>query len=166
MEQALGEGRGEQSEDVQAAGGFAEVDQMGEELQAELHAAIRKSGVRVLGPNTAGHISTPADFTSSFFPLGKLPKGPISYIAQTGNFTGAMMRSIMTGEHYGVARCIGLGNAVDIDEADVLAYLADDDETGDDQGDSGGDDDDGSNAGGQGRGGSGSGRPDDTPNGP
>ena len=114
---------------VLAAGGFAEVDDAGEDLQAELRAAIKKAGVRVLGPNTAGHISTPANFTSSFFPLGKLPKGPISYIAQTGNFTGAMMRSIMSGEHYGVARNIGLGNAVDIDEADVLEFLADDPET-------------------------------------
>jgi acetate---CoA ligase (ADP-forming) len=114
---------------VLAAGGFAEVDHAGEDLQAELRAVIKSTGVRVLGPNTAGHISTPANFTSSFFPLGDIPKGPISYIAQTGNFTGAMMRSIMTGEHYGVARCIGLGNAVDIDEADVLEYLADDDET-------------------------------------
>lgn len=115
---------------VLAAGGFAEVDHAGEDLQAELRAVIKSTGVRVLGPNTAGHISTPAKFTSSFFPLGDIPKGPISYIAQTGNFTGAMMRSIMTGEHYGVARCIGLGNAVDIDEADVLEYLGDDAETG------------------------------------
>jgi len=114
---------------VLAAGGFAEVDDAGEDLQAELRAAIIEAGVRVLGPNTAGHISTPANFTSSFFPLGKLPKGPISYIAQTGNFTGAMMRSIMSGEHYGVARNIGLGNAVDIDEADVLEFLSDDPET-------------------------------------
>jgi len=114
---------------VLAAGGFAEVDHAGEDLQAELRAAIEKAGVRVLGPNTAGHISTPANFTSSFFPLGRLPRGPISYIAQTGNFTGAMMRSIMSGEHYGVARCIGLGNAVDIDEADVLEFLAGDPET-------------------------------------
>ena len=115
---------------VLAAGGFAEVDHAGEDLQAELKAVIERTGVRVLGPNTAGHISTPANFTSSFFPLGNIPKGPISYIAQTGNFTGAMMRSIMSGEHYGVARCIGLGNAVDIDEADVLEFLADDPETG------------------------------------
>jgi len=114
---------------VLAAGGFAEVDHAGEDLQGELRAVIEKTGVRVLGPNTAGHISTPANFTSSFFPLGAIPKGPISYLAQTGNFTGAMMRSIMTGEHYGVARCVGLGNAVDIDEADVLEYLADDPET-------------------------------------
>ncbi len=111
---------------VLAAGGFAEVDQSGEDLQGDLAAVIRETGIRVLGPNTAGHISTPANFTSSFFPLGEIPKGPISYIAQTGNFTGAMMRSIMTGEHYGVARCVGLGNAVDIDEADMLDYLADD----------------------------------------
>ena len=114
---------------VLAAGGFAEVDHAGEDLQAELRAAIKQAGVRVLGPNTAGHISTPGNFTSSFFPLGEIPKGPISYIAQTGNFTGAMMRSIMSGEHYGVARCIGLGNAVDMDEADVLEFLSEDDET-------------------------------------
>lgn len=115
---------------VLAAGGFAEVDHAGEDLQAELAAVIRETGIRVLGPNTAGHISTPANFTSSFFPLGAIPKGPISFVAQTGNFTGAMMRSIMTGEHYGVARCVGLGNAVDIDEADMLDFLADDPDTG------------------------------------
>ena len=88
---------------VLAAGGFAEVDQAGEGLQAKLRAVIKKTKVRVLGPNTAGHISTPSNFTSSFFPLGKIPKGGISYIAQTGNFTGAMMRSIMSGAYYGVA---------------------------------------------------------------
>jgi len=114
---------------VLAAGGFAEVDHAGEDLQAQLKDIIKQTGVRVLGPNTAGHISTPANFTSSFFPLGKIPKGGISYIAQTGNFTGAMMRSIMTGEHYGVARCVGLGNTVDIDEADILEFLEDDRET-------------------------------------
>ena len=111
---------------VLVAGGFAEVDDEGEELQEELAAAVRDTGVRVLGPNTAGHISTPDKFTSSFFPLGEIPRGGISYIAQTGNFTGAMMRHIMSAEHYGVARCIGLGNTVDIDESDIFAFLADD----------------------------------------
>ena len=114
---------------VLVAGGFAEVDEQGEDLQDELAAAIRDTGVRVLGPNTAGHISTPDSFTSSFFPLGRIPRGPISYIAQTGNFTGAMMRHIMSAEHYGVARVAGLGNAINIDECDILEYLAGDDET-------------------------------------
>ena len=111
---------------VLVAGGFAEVDHAGEDLQEELERAAQETGVRVLGPNTAGHISTPADFTSSFFPLGEIPKGPISYVAQTGNFTGAMMKHIISAENYGVARCIGLGNTVDIDETDVFEFLADD----------------------------------------
>ena len=62
---------------VLVAGGFAEVDHAGEDLQQELAQASRETGVRVLGPNTAGHISTPADFTSSFFPLGEIPRGGI-----------------------------------------------------------------------------------------
>ena len=108
------------------AGGFAEVDHAGEHLQAELARAADETGVRVLGPNTAGHISTPANFTSSFFPLGEIPRGGISYVAQTGNFTGAMMKHIMSAENYGVARCIGLGNTIDIDETDVFEFLATD----------------------------------------
>ena len=111
---------------VLVAGGFAEVDHAGEHLQAELARAADETGVRVLGPNTAGHISTPANFTSSFFPLGEIPRGGISYVAQTGNFTGAMMKHIMSAENYGVARCIGLGNTIDIDETDVFEFLATD----------------------------------------
>ena len=53
---------------VLAAGGFSEVDQAGEELQEDLRRVIAEKGVRVLGPNTSGHISTPYNFTTSFFP--------------------------------------------------------------------------------------------------
>jgi len=104
---------------VLAAGGFSEVDEGGEALQQELISAIKETGVRVIGPNTSGHSSTPANFTSSFFPLGKIPKGRISYIAQTGNFATHTMRYIAS----------GLGNKVDIDECDVLEYYENDPET-------------------------------------
>ena len=114
---------------VLAAGGFSEVDEKGEDLQDELTRAIRETGVRVIGPNTSGHTSTPHNFTSTFFPLGKIPRGSISYIAQTGNFATHTMRYIATGENYGVARVVGLGNKVDIEESDVLEYYAGDPET-------------------------------------
>ncbi len=114
---------------VLAAGGFAEVDEDGETLQEDLVATIRETGVRVIGPNTSGHTSTPCHFTSSFFPLGKIPRGPISYIAQTGNFATHTMRYIKSAENFGVARVVGLGNKVDVDECDVLEYYADDPET-------------------------------------
>jgi acyl-CoA synthetase (NDP forming) len=114
---------------VLAAGGFAEVDEQGEELQRAIHRAIRDTGVRVIGPNTSGHTSTPHHFTSTFFPQGKIPRGNISYIAQTGNFATHTMRYIATGENFGVARVVGLGNKVDIEESEVLEYLSADPET-------------------------------------
>ena len=114
---------------VLLAGGFAEVDERGAELQQELIDIIKENGLRVLGPNTSGHISTPAHFTSAFFPLGKIRPGKISYIAQTGNFATHTMKNILTSEYFGVARVIGLGNKIDIDESDALEYLAQDGET-------------------------------------
>jgi len=114
---------------VLAAGGFSEVDEEGEQLQQELTRTIAETGIRSLGPNTSGHTSTPYNFSSSLFPLGKVPHGSISYIAQTGNFATHTMRYIITGESFGVARVIGLGNKIDIDESDALEYLAADPET-------------------------------------
>ena len=114
---------------VIAAGGFSEVDEEGEFLQAELEKVVRETGVRVLGPNTSGHTSMPSNFTSSFFPLGKIPRGNISYIAQTGNFATHTMRYIATGEHFGVARVVGVGNKIDVDESDILEYYDSDPET-------------------------------------
>lgn len=114
---------------VLAAGGFSEVDEAGESLQQQLVDVIKETGVRVIGPNTSGHISTPHNFTSSFFPLGKVPRGKISYIAQTGNFATHTMRYIITEENFGVSRVIGLGNKLDLDESEALEYLAQDPET-------------------------------------
>ena len=114
---------------VLAASGFAEVDHMGEELQVALGDAIREAGVRVFGPNTTGHVSVPVNFTSSFFPLGKVPRGTVSYITQTGNFSGISLRHIMSAENFGVCRVAGLGNKADVDESDLLDYLGSDAET-------------------------------------
>ena len=114
---------------VLMAGGFAEVDEAGTQIQRELADIVRATGVRLLGPNISGHTSTPAAFTSAFFPLGRIRRGRVSIIAQTGNFATHTMKYILTGEHYGVCRVIGLGNKVDLDESDALEYLAEDPET-------------------------------------
>jgi len=102
------------------AGGFAEVDESGAQIQQELLGIIRKTGIRVLGPNISGHTSTPHSYTSAFFPLGKIRRGKVSFIAQTGNFATHTMKYILSGEHFGVCRVIGLGNKVDIDETEAL----------------------------------------------
>ena len=114
---------------VLAAGGFAEVDAEGARIQEAMSALVRERGLHVLGPNTSGHTSTPQGFTSSFFPLGKIRRGRVSYIAQTGNFATHTMKYILSAEHFGVSRVIGLGNKIDIDETEALACLAQDEET-------------------------------------
>ncbi len=114
---------------VVSAGGFAELDDSGAQIQQELIEIVRENGIRLLGPNTAGHTSTPHNFTSTFFPLGKIRRGKVSYITQTGNFCTHTMKHILTAEHFGVSRVIGLGNSIDIDESEALEYLASDPET-------------------------------------
>ena len=114
---------------VLQAGGFAEVDEYGTEIQQELITLIREKGIRTLGPNTSGHTSTPHHFPSSLFPLGEVRRGEIPYIAQNRNFATHTMKYILTGEHFGVARVIGLGNKIDIEESEALEYLGDDPET-------------------------------------
>lgn len=115
---------------VLSTSGFSEVDTEGDRRQQELIEITKETGIRVMGPNTSGHISTPHNFTSTFFPLGgKVPRGNISYVAQTGNFATLTMRYIMSGENFGVARVVGLGNKIDIDESDILEYYAGDPET-------------------------------------
>jgi len=114
---------------VLAAGGFSEVDEEGEALQEQLIKIIEENDLLVIGPNTSGHTSTPHNYTSSFFPLGKIPQGNISYINQTGNFATHTMRYIITGENFGVARVVGLGNKIGLDESDILEYLGQDPHT-------------------------------------
>jgi acyl-CoA synthetase (NDP forming) len=114
---------------VLSAGGFAEVDESGVGIQREIVDIIQRNGISVLGPNTSGHTSTPHRFTSTFFPLGKIRPGKVSYVAQTGNFATHSMKHILTAEHFGVSRVIGLGNKIDIDESDALEFLAGDPQT-------------------------------------
>ena len=112
-----------------SAGGFAEVDESGAGIQHDLIDIIKETGVRVMGPNTSGHVSTPHKFTSTFFPLGRIRSGKVSYVAQTGNFATHTMKHILTAEHFGVCRVFGLGNKIDIDESDALEYLVEDPHT-------------------------------------
>jgi acyl-CoA synthetase (NDP forming) len=114
---------------VIASGGYAEVDRKGAELQEEIRRTAAAGGLRLIGPNTSGLTSTPASLTTTFFPLGKVRRGPISYIAQTGNFATHTMKWILTAENFGVARVAGLGNKIDVEDTEVLEYLGNDPET-------------------------------------
>ena len=114
---------------VICAGGFAESGPEGERLQAEVADIVGTSGLRVLGPNTSGFMNPGAGVCANFMPaVSELEPGPIAVVAQSGGVNLAL--SFMLAEAgIGISLGVGLGNAVDVSTADVLEYLAADDDT-------------------------------------
>jgi len=111
------------------SGGFGESGDEGLKLQEELGAICRETGLRMLGPNTSGYMNPPARTFASFAPgVEALMPGRIAVVAQSGgvNLTLAFM---LHAAGHGVTLSAGLGNAVDIDAADVLDMLAEDPNT-------------------------------------
>ncbi|MBS7623806.1 CoA-binding protein [Candidatus Bathyarchaeota archaeon] len=114
---------------VVVAGGFGEVDEKGASRQEQMVEIARKAGMRIIGPNTTGIISSPARFSTTFQAGVELRPGPAAYISQTGNFASITFKWILSKEHFGISRVIGLGNKCDVDDADALEYLETDPET-------------------------------------
>jgi len=114
---------------VVVAGGFGEVDEKGASRQQQMVDIARKVGMRIIGPNTTGIVSSPARFSTTFQAGVELRPGPAAYISQTGNFASITFKWILSKEHFGISRVIGLGNKCDVDDADALEYLETDPET-------------------------------------
>jgi acyl-CoA synthetase (NDP forming) len=107
--------------------GFAETDEAERgELQQELVAAARKGGVRLIGPNCMGLFVPSEGITYS--PAFPMEPGNVGFISQSGSYSliiirGAGARGIR------FSKVVSYGNASDIDECDLLEYLASDTET-------------------------------------
>jgi acyl-CoA synthetase (NDP forming) len=111
------------------SGGFSEESEEGKRLEEEVIEIARGAGVRVVGPNTTGIMNSENRFTSSFMPIDTLPSGNVAFIAQTGLFLGVLFEHILSSQHFGISKVAGLGNKADVDDADVLEYLAGDAQT-------------------------------------
>lgn len=114
---------------VVVAGGFGEVDEKGASRQQQMVEIAQKAGMRIIGPNTTGIVSSSARFSTTFQAGVELRLGPAAYISQTGNFASITFKWILSKEHFGISRVIGLGNKCDVDDADALEYLEKDPET-------------------------------------
>jgi acyl-CoA synthetase (NDP forming) len=101
------------------SGGFAEVGN--KELEEELIRVSREHDIRVIGPNCAGILSTHtkmiAAMENTFIP------GGLSIISQSGALAGSMMLRA-TYEGLGIDKWISFGNASDVEESELLNYLA------------------------------------------
>ena len=114
---------------IVCAAGFADDGPEGALLQLRLAEAVKGYGMRMLGPNSVGTISTASGFNTSIMTLEPLRAGRISIVAQTGLFAGGYARWISSTQHFGLAKVACLGNKADVDEVDILGYLEDDPHT-------------------------------------
>jgi len=106
--------------------GFKEIGN--EKLEQELEKTLRKHKIQALGPNCLGLLDTHSGIDTLFLPRYRMkrPKqGSISFISQSG-IVGCTLLDLMSERGYGFSKFISYGNAVVIDESDILQFLADD----------------------------------------
>lgn len=102
--------------------GFGEVDE-GKALQAELVAAARAGGARLIGPNCLG-LYTPRGRVT-FAEIGPAETGPVGIVSQSGGLgTDIIRRGLTRGLKF--SGLVTVGNCADIEPNDLLEfYLAD-----------------------------------------
>jgi len=58
-----------------------------------------------------------------------LKPGPVSIIAQSGMMAGGFLVQVLDGDYFGIDKVAAIGNKLDVDEVDILEYLAGEDDT-------------------------------------
>ncbi len=107
--------------------GFSEFNEAGKKLEAQLLDFAHKNNMHIIGPNCLGIIRTYNNLNATFSDLMP-PKGPISFISQSGALcTAAINYSI--DERIGFCNFVSIGNKADVDDADLMEYFAEDPKT-------------------------------------
>jgi acyl-CoA synthetase (NDP forming) len=115
---------------VVSSEGFSEAGEQGRRYQEDLRTVLRSTGIRGFGPNTLGIVNTETGLTTSYFSDSRmLVPGSIGFVAQSGIFIGALLRYVSSLGGLHISKGLGLGNKVDVNECDALAYLREDEQT-------------------------------------
>ncbi len=111
---------------VVVSGGFRESGPEGAELERRLVEAVRGAGGRLVGPNCQG-VANPHAGLCATWPL-VTRRGRVAVVSQSGTVAAFLATSLE--EHgVGMSKLAALGNKADVDEVDVLEFLAGDPET-------------------------------------
>jgi len=107
-------------------GGFSEAGDEGEQLQQQLVEVAQQFGVRLIGPNCQG-VNNPHHPLCASWPLLTYT-GKVALISQSGT-VGAAMMDWFSEEKLGTSSFVSMGNRADVDEADLIAYFNQDENT-------------------------------------
>ncbi|MCR4428504.1 MAG: acetate--CoA ligase family protein [Caldiserica bacterium] len=104
--------------------GFSEIGNWKEEQK--LLQIARKFSMRLIGPNCAGIVNTHHRLFATL--ETRPPSGCTAFISQSGALGGAVL-SWAEEQGLGFSKFVSYGNGIDIDDVELLDYLADDPET-------------------------------------
>lgn len=113
------------------AGGFADAGAAGASLQQELERIVKETGIRLVGPNSIGTVSSdpPMALTANAaFAVDKLRTGSWGLVSQSGSLIGALL-SRADARGMGFSRLISVGNEVDLAVGEIADLLVDDPKT-------------------------------------
>ncbi len=113
------------------ASGFAEMGTAeGRKRQDDAAAIARRSGMRLLGPNTNGIYNTTARLSLGYNAAHAyaIARGPVSIISHSGALFGGFVRTLR-GFGVGLAKFVPVGNEADIDMLEILDDCIEDEAT-------------------------------------
>lgn len=98
-------------------------------LEATIREVAGRKQIRIIGPNCIGVFSSRSRLDTFFQVHERMDRprnGVIAMLTQSGTVGAAFMEEV---GDIGVSKFVSYGNRMDVDEADLLAYWADDPET-------------------------------------
>jgi len=104
--------------------GFGESGEAGQGLENQVSEIVRRTGIRVVGPNTSGIMNLP--YRLNLIGVKNIRPGRLALLVQSGNLALALMNEAMSNSAAGFSICIGVGNETDVAFHEYLAYLEQD----------------------------------------
>lgn len=112
---------------VVLAAGFREVGERGIALEAEVLAAARSTGLRIIGPNCLGFMAPHLGFNATFARDIARP-GNVAFLSQSGALCTAILDWSLR-EHVGFSGFLSLGSMLDVGWGDLINWFGDDPNT-------------------------------------
>lgn len=105
------------------SGGFREIGASGEELEETCREIAKAYRMRVIGPNCVGTMDLFTGLNTTFIE-GVPDQGGIGFISQSGAVCGGVV-DYFAEKHIGFSHFASLGNELDVDESDMIAFFGD-----------------------------------------
>ncbi|AFY28017.1 bifunctional acetate--CoA ligase family protein/GNAT family N-acetyltransferase [Cyanobium gracile] len=107
--------------------GFREIGAEGMALEARIRDGLRRSGMRLVGPNCLGLMNPRSGLNATFAGTFARP-GHVGFLSQSGAICTAVLDWSLQ-ENVGFSAFVSMGSMLDVDWGDLITFLGDDPET-------------------------------------